>query len=145
MPQAKPQANEGERQARYTSALRGKLEGYASSSSVGDDATQLAHAISGRKREVQPACLSVYYEAATSSCTPAGGFHGFPAGVTSAGLGHCCFPNCCFLPLPGRFAAVSSFLRARFFPAIFKQGGAKKTSGALQHASEFDPRETVNL
>ena len=145
MPQAKPQANEGERQTHYTSALRGKLEGYASSSSVGDDATQLAHAISGRKREVQPACLSVYYEAATSSCTPAGGFHGFPAGVTSAGLGHCCFPNCCFLPLPGRFAAVSSFLRARFFPAIFKQGGAKKTSGALQHASEFDPRETVNL
>ena len=85
-----------------------------------------------RKREVQPACLTVSYEAtATSSCTPAGGFHGFPAGATSAGLGHCCFPHCCFLPWPGRFAVAFCFLRARFFPAIFKQWGAKNTSGTL--------------
>lgn len=98
------------------------------------DATQLAASFLqlGKGRCSRPACLTVSYEAtATSSCTPAGGFHGFPAGATSAGLGHCCFPHCCFLPWPGRFAVAFCFLRARFFPAIFKQWGAKKTSGTL--------------
>ena len=112
------------------------------------EATHLAaHVISAtRRREVQPACLTVYSEAtATSSCTPAGGFEGFPAGTTSAGLGHCCFPHCCFLTGSGRFAVASCFLRARFFTAIFKRWGAKKTSGTLQHASEFDATETVNF